>query len=184
MAVEQIYSKTSNTINFSATMIWNMLRDAMQIPNWHPFMWHNANYDSPDPNSIGVDHVVNWPDVGEMYMGIYKFYELSDIPAEMHIRYNVTVLVSNSNYAGDWDNYVDFTVTSVGENSCTVKLDRLLNFDEMPPVINRQVAIDRTVWLADEILSFIEGVQWDSSIEQLKNPNKAPVPPIPVPGYP
>ena len=188
MATEFVYSNTSSVINYSATMIWNMIRDAMQVPNWHPFMWHNPDFDSSDPNSIGVDHVVNWPGTtpalepaGEKYMGIYKFYEISDVPANMYIRYNVIVLVSDSIAAGDWDNFVDFTVTPVTDNSCTVKIDRYLDFGPMPPSLNHEYTRERTSWLTDECLMGIEGVVWDATIEQLKNPNKQPAPPIPNP---
>lgn len=185
MATEFIYTNTSSVINYSATMVWNMIRDAMQVPNWHPFMWHNPDYDPTDPNSIGVYHVVNFPGNtpalspgGEAYLGIYKFYEISDIPADMHIRYNVIVAVSNSDQVGDWDNFVDFTVTPVTENSCTVKIDRYVDFDPMPPEINRQYQVERTAWLTDECLQSIEAVVWDPAIDQLKNPNKAPNPPL------
>lgn len=182
MAIEFVYTKTSNEINFSATMIWNMLRDAMQVPNWHPFMWHNPQYDPTTPNSIGVDHVVNWPDTGEAYMGIYNFYEVSDLPANMYIRYNVIVQVSNSAHVGDWDNFVDFTVTPVTENSCTVTIDRWMDFSPIPPEISHQDIKDRVIWLSNECIQGIESVVWDSALEQLANPNKAPNPPIPVPG--
>ena len=187
MATEFIYSNTSNVINYPATMVWNMLRDAMQVPNWHPFMWHNPDYDPTDPNAIAVYHVVNWPTTspafapgGEIYLGIYKFYEISDVPANMYIRYNVVVLVSNSNAVGDWDNFVDFTVTPVTENSCTVRIDRNADFAPMPPEINREYQRERTAWLTDECLAGIEGVVWDEATGQLKNPNKQPSPPIPT----